>query len=276
MSLIGNAIAQQQGEPSGNAPAQQQNSPFSLIESRSDDFFKVMPSQVDHRTWLRMAQAAVKAKPEIERAASNDYAALMRALLECARLGHIPGTEDYYLTIRSGKIQGAESYKGMIQRILRSGQYSRVVAEVVYDTEYAAGKFQYDRNTDDRPRHEIDWAARTRDAKPIMSYAYAVRFDGTTTAVAIADPRAVGKARALSKGKVWQDWDETMVLKTAIRRLIEFVDTSTEDLRNQLGSIAAATEPFTTATISPPDDPTVVLDESNVIDGEIVAGEIEA
>ncbi|QDF15454.1 RecT-like DNA pairing protein [Gordonia phage Mollymur] len=271
MSLIGNALAQQQGEPSGNAPAQQQSAgPGAMIRSRSEDFFKVMPSQVDQRTWLRMAEAAVKAKPEIERAARTDPAALMRALLDCARLGHIPGTEDYYLTIRSNKIQGAESYKGMIQRILRSGLYTKVVAEVVYDVEHQAGKFHWDPNDDsqDRPKHEIDWVARSGDAKPVMSYAYAVLRDGKATKVALATPRTIAKVKAMSRGQIWDKWDETMILKTAVRMLIDFVQTSTEDMR--LGNAGMVTEPFVTATVSPPNDPTVVLDESTVIEGEVI------
>ncbi|AXH70471.1 RecT-like ssDNA annealing protein [Gordonia phage Daredevil] len=275
MSLIGNAIAEQNGEPSGNLPQQQKPaSPAAMVRSRSEDFFKVLPGQVEQRAWLRMAEAATKATPEIERAALNDRAALMRALLECARLGHIPGTDDYYLTVRSGKIQGAESYKGMIQRILRSGQYVRVVAEVVYDSEYRAGKFQYDRNVDERPRHEIDWAARDGSSKPIMSYAYAVRADGTTSEVKLADPRYLAKVRAQSRGKVWEQWDEIMVLKTAIRMLIDFVDTSSEDRRSV--GVAAATDAFSSATTPPPSDPNVVPNqaavdaESTVIEGEVV------
>ena len=253
MSQISQAMQQQ-----ANTQVQQQSQPMGvvdLVQGQFNEFAKVMPSQVDKVAWVRMAQSAINKNVEVKAAAERDPQSLMFALIDCARLGHTPGTDEFYLTVRSGKVQGSEGYKGMIQRILRSGQYSKVVAEAVFDSEMAT--FRFDPNVDDRPHHTIDYLARTKDTKPVMSYAYAVRTDGSTSKVAIADPRYLAKIRAQSRGKVHDAWDETMVLKSSIKQLINYVDTSTEDRRNVGAHVM--NDAFQTATIMPPSNPMTIV-----------------
>jgi recombination protein RecT len=84
----------------------------------------------------------------------------MVALLDAARQGLEPGTEQYYLTVRSGKVLGVRGYQGEIELIYRAGAVSSVIAEVVYDQRQVrlpAGPRR-------KPRHEIDWDAEDRGA----------------------------------------------------------------------------------------------------------------
>jgi hypothetical protein len=86
----------------------------------------------------------------------------LAALLDAARLGLEPGTEQYYLTPRKVKgrleILGIVGYQGYIELMYRAGAVSSVVAEVVYSND----KFTVPAGPDERPVHEIDWDADDR------------------------------------------------------------------------------------------------------------------
>ncbi|MBM4575649.1 hypothetical protein GS415_04855 [Rhodococcus hoagii] len=214
----------------GAVARQQQNNPAAMIQSRGSDFARVLPKQIKNPdAWIRLAESAIAKSKPLQDAARNDPAALMRALMLCASLGHTPGTDHFYLVPVKGKIEGWESYKGIIRRILNTGEYDRVVAEVVYEGE----DFEFDPNLDLKPMHKVDWAGRNKGMKPLMSYAYAVHHDGSPTRVAIADPGYIQRVKDASKnsGGVWKAWDDAMYLKCAIKRLDGFVKTSSEDMR---------------------------------------------
>src|SRR5258708_39205970 len=57
------------------------------------------------------------------------------ALMQCASLGHMPGTDEYYLTPRMDhgrpKVLGIEGYKGVVERMYRSGAVAKVIAREV-------------------------------------------------------------------------------------------------------------------------------------------------
>lgn len=211
----------------GAALARQQNDPATLIQSRQADFYKVLPEQLRDPRWIRLAESAVNKSPQLQNAARSNPASLMQALLKCASLGHEPGGNDFYLVPQKGGIEGWESWRGILKRILFSGKYSKVVAEVVYEGE----EFEFDPNNDSRPRHKIDFLARSKGAKPLMSYAYAVHLDGTPSMVAVADPGHIAKIRAGKTGPTWNQWDTQMYLKSAIKKLEPWVDKSAEDKR---------------------------------------------
>jgi recombination protein RecT len=104
----------------------------------------------------------------------------MGALMDAARLGLEPGTEQYYLTPRKVKgrleIQGIRGYQGEIELIYRAGAVSSVIVEVVYSND----KFRVRPGRDERPIHEIDWDADDRGELRLV-YAYAVMKDGATS-----------------------------------------------------------------------------------------------
>ncbi|QBP33291.1 RecT-like DNA pairing protein [Gordonia phage BrutonGaster] len=201
--------------------------PVQVIYSHAKEIQNVLEKGTDMDRWLQMARLAVMRDPNLVNAAKRDPGSLMQAILDCAEKGHIPGTEDYYLVPRKGGIQGMESWKGIAKRIMRSGRYQSIVAEVVYEGE----EFDFNPNTMDRPVHKINYMARTSGA-PVMSYAYAVDHEGKPSTVAIADPRYIAKVKANSRGTVWADWDEAMYRKTSVKMLVDYVDTSSTDRRD--------------------------------------------
>lgn len=241
----------------GTVAVRQQNDPASLIQSRQSDFFKVLPEQLRDPRWIRLAESAVAKTPALQNAARANPASLMQALLKCATLGHEPDGVHFYLVPQKGGVEGWESYKGLHKRIMNSGQYSKVVAQVVYVGE----KFVFNPNDDAKPTHEIDYPLRANGAKPLLSYAYAVQHDGSPSAVAVADPAHIAKIRAGKSGPTWNSWDEQMYLKSALKKLEPWVDKSAEDLRSRtrvevgapVGEPAAAEAVFDAEIIDDPD-----------------------
>ena len=225
-----------------NAVAVRDNGPAGMIEQYKGDLAMVMPSHVKPDTFVRLAVSVLRRDKNLMMAAANNPAALMGALMESARLGLEPGTEQYYLTPRKVKgrleIQGIRGYQGEIELIYRAGAVSSVIVEVVREKD----TFQYSPGRDERPHHDIDWDAADR-GKLRLVYAYAVMKDGATSKVVVLNRAKVMEAKAMSSGSSseyspWQKHEEAMWMKTAAHRLTKWVPTSAEYLREQLRAVA--------------------------------------
>ena len=97
-------------EAASKQVATRDNSPAGLIKQYADDFKTVLPSHVKPDTWVRLAQGALKkgkkrpdGKTDLEVAAANNPGVFLAAVLDAARLGLEPGTEQFYLTPRKVK-----------------------------------------------------------------------------------------------------------------------------------------------------------------------------
>src|SRR6266496_3976960 len=125
----------------------------------------VKPSAV-----IRVTQGALRRNPKLLDAAIANPQSLLYALLDCARLGHEPDTDDYYLVPFGNEVTGIEGYKGIIERMFRAGGVSSVVAQVVRQRDRYASRGE---NTP--PLHEYDDFASADDRGPMRgAYAYAI------------------------------------------------------------------------------------------------------
>ena len=270
------------------AVAKVDNTPGGMVRRYSGDFSAVLPSHIRPDTWVRLAQGALKkgkrvAAPgggsctELELAALNNPGVFMASLMEAARLGLEPGTEQYYLTPRKvrGKLEilGIVGYQGYIELMYRAGAISSVVVECVY----ANDGFVYRPGIDERPQHEIDWDAEDRGALRLV-YAYAVMRDGATSKVVVLNRAAINKIKASAQGanseySPWNTHEPSMWMKSAARQLQKWVPTSAE-YRRALKEL----EETTGATFAPPapgDAASVDItehwaDDDSVLDGEVV------
>lgn len=270
------------------AVATRDNSPSGLVKNFSSDFAMVLPSHIKPETWVRLAQGALKkgkrirldgggTATELEIAANNNPAVFLSSLLDAARLGLEPGTEQYYLTPRKVKgqleILGIVGYQGYIELMYRAGAISSVVAECVY----ANDTFTYQPGVHERPLHEIDWDAAERGALRLV-YAYAVMGDGATSKVVVLNRAAIQKIKASAQGantdySPWKTHEAAMWLKSAVRQLAKWVPTSSEYMRERLRAAGSVASETTAAYAS--FAPTVELGEDaysneSVVDGEIV------
>lgn len=240
------------------------NGPGSMIARYEGDFATVAPAHIKPETFVRLGQGLLRRNDALRKAAERNPGSLLSALLECARLGHEPGTEAFYLVPFGSEVTGIEGYRGQVERMYRAGAVASVKAEVVFSND----QFDYDPAMD-RPVHKIDWFADDRGEMKLV-YAYAVMHDGSTSKVVVMNKKKVDEHKAVSKSanssdSPWKKWPESMWLKTAIHELEKWVPTSAEYRREQLRAAAEA-DSARQAPAAPPVDP----DTGEIHDAELV------
>lgn len=261
------------------ALARKESGPGALVKQYSGDFASVLPSHVKADTWVRLAQGALKkgkrgpdGRFELETAAANNPGVFLAALLDAARLGLEPGTEQYYLTPRKVKgrleILGIVGYIGHIELMYRAATVTSVIAEVVYSNDV----FRYQPGRDEVPVHEIDWDAEDR-GKLRLVYAYA-RMGDAVSKVVVLNRSDITRIKASSQGSdsdysPWKLHEAAMWLKSAVRQLQKWVPTSAEYQRELMRASAEAAR---VADESPTPMP-APADVDDVLDGQIVADE---
>src|SRR5262245_15380133 len=80
--------------------------PTAMVERFADDFAKVLPSHIKPATFVRLAVGALRRDDKLRQAAVETPGSLMVALLDAARQGLEPATEQYYLVPRRRSVQG--------------------------------------------------------------------------------------------------------------------------------------------------------------------------
>lgn len=261
------------GNTVGNAVAQQDkaNSLQDLIVKYQDDYAKVLPQHVDSAHWVRLAQGLLRRNPDLARVASGNPGSFMSALLECARLGHEPGTEQFALVVFGNEVVGIEQYQGEIERMYRAGAVQTVIAEVVRKNDY----FHW--QPGHMPQHDADWFAPTETRGDLVGvYAYAILNGGGISKVVVMGAEEIGKHRDVARTDVmWRKWPEAMWRKTAIHELEKWVPTSAEYQRERLRALAEADTIRQQATFARVDSTEVErpdhVDEDGVIEGEVEA-----
>lgn len=265
-------------ETVSTAVATVDHSPRGMIAQYRNDFTAVLPTHIKPATWVRLAQGALKKgrkqgnRFELEIAAENNPAGFLAYLLDAARLGLEPGTEQYYLTPRKVKgrleVLGIVGYQGYIELMYRAGAISSVVAEVVY----SGDRFEFQPGRDEIPDHRIDWDAPDRGTLRLV-YAFARMKDGATSKVVVLNAADIKRIKKSSQGadseySPWQTNEPAMWLKSAVRQLAKWVPTSAEYITAQLRAERATDEPAPMPAPRPDLPDVSRLDE--VIDGEIV------
>jgi recombination protein RecT len=277
-------------ETVSNAVAQRQNTPGELIKQYSSSFATVLPTHVKPETWVRLAQGALKKGKrieapnqkdpdhrfhgmfELEVAATNNPGAFLAALLDAARQGLTPGTEEYYLTPRKVKgqreILGITGYQGYVELMYRAGAVSSVVVEVVRENDF----YRYKRGHDRLPVHEFKPFAREAERGPIVgSYAYAEMVTGAVSKVVELNQDDIDRIRKVNPASgsdysPWTNWEAAMWMKSAARQLRKWVPTSAE-FRKEMARAAGeaqrvATQPDMPAGVDQP--------QGDVLEGEVL------
>ena len=259
------------------AEAPEEAAPVLAMWQRKDQFTRVLPKSVDVDAFLGTAAAALYADekkpgqktPTLMEAAAAHPLSLVTTLMRCAALGHMPGTDEYYLHVRKGKITGTEGYRGVVERMYRSGAVRKVIVREVC----AKDRFRFIEGADDRPYHITGGgsdgddgtgagffgANGSRDRGPMVgAYAYAELADGAISRVVLLDRDDVMAARAASEAadsdySPWNRLDagpdhpelrgRSMWWKTAAKRLEPWVPTSAEYRRQMMAAAATGALP---------------------------------
>ncbi|QFU94641.1 recombinase RecT [Amycolatopsis sp. YIM 10] len=247
-----------------SAVAQQRDSsPAALVRKYRTDFATVLPSHIKPETWLRIATGALRRSPQLANAAEKNPTSLLVALLDAARKGLEPGTEQYYLvprkTKRGPEVLGITGYQGEVELMYRAGAVSSVKVEVVreHDT------FAYNPGEHDRPVHEINWRANRGDL--VLAYAYAKMRDGATSNVSVLSAEDIAVILSKAEGadspfSPWQWNPKAMWLKSAAHQLAKWVPTSAERVW----------QPDGPPPETPPAAPVTLPTAEDVVDAEVV------
>jgi recombination protein RecT len=276
------------------AVATRETGPVTLMWGRKKHFDAVLPAHVDVTSFLGTAAGALYGNKDLMEAATRSPDSLIVALMRCAALGHQPGTDEFYLTPRKRKgvpeILGIEGYRGIVERMYRSG----AVASVVVREVCAGDSFRYVEGVDDKPVHSAggegstgaDFFGKTGSrsrGEMVGVYAYAILTTGAVSRVVLLTrddvlaARDAGGYRADDAYSPWNRMDggkdhpefkgRSMWWKTAARRLEPWVPTSAEYRREQLRASATAAG-LTAPQQHQPSAP--VPPDSGIVDAEIV------
>lgn len=277
---VGNAVAQRREDRTA----------IDFMMSKRSHLRTVLPKSVDVDAFVGTAAGALYGNKLLMEYAIGNVDSLFVALMKCAVLGHMPGTEEFYLTPRKdkgrGKVLGIEGYRGVIERMYRSGAVSKVVVREVCENDY----FLYVEGEMDKPVHKWGGDGNTGGsffkAKPrgpmVGVYAYAQLLTGAVSRVVtlteddVLAARDSGGYKPADEYTPWNRLDggaahpefkgRSMWWKTGAKRLEPWVPTSAEYRRESLRASAAAVEharrPELPAAPAPSD--------GQVVDAEIV------
>lgn len=247
------------------AVEQRDQSPTMLVANYRDDFAAVLPSHLPPAAFVRLAQGVLRRDANLMRAAANNPGSLMTAMLDCARLGHEPGTPAYYFVPIKGAIEGWEGYRGVIERIYRAGAVQSVRAAVVREND----AYDYEEGMP-QPIHRYPrFASAEQRGQLIGVYAFAYMADGGISRVVEMGREEVLKHRDMNPSNKrpdspWLKWEDSMWLKCAAHELEKWVPSSTEYRRE----IARSTGPRVHAA-APSTHTLDALPASNAIEGEV-------
>lgn len=200
----------------------------SIIQSDKfkDAVRQALPRHLTPDRFLRVALLAVTKNPKLAECTPES---LFAAMLQVSSLGlEIDGRRAHLIPF--GKdVQVIIDYKGIVELVMRSGEVSRLHADVVCENDefsYNMGAIEF---------HRIDF--RSSRGQPYAAYALAQMKDGSiATCVLHKDEiEAVRKrSRSGNSGPWVTDWNE-MAKKTAFRRLSKWLPLSAE-LREKVES----------------------------------------
>jgi recombination protein RecT len=284
------------------AVATRESGPVKVMWSRKRHFDAVLPASVDVEAFLGTAAGALYAsdvpgkKLTLMTCAQANPDSLIIALMACAALGHMPGTDEYYLTPRLDhghpKVLGIEGYRGVIERMYRSGAVAKVVVREVCERDY----FDYREGEMDIPVHRFAtgttggafFSAAQDRGQMVGGYSYAQLTNGSFSRVVILTRDDIFAARDSGGYKPddsYSPWNRldggsdhpeftgrSMWWKTLAKRLEPWVPTSREYRREMLRASAAASEQAKPrAELSDPASaPALVNGHADIVDADIV------
>lgn len=196
------------------------------VWNKRREFANLLPADVDAEAFAGLAAAALWRDPNLAIAAMRSPDSLVVALRDCARLGHEPGTESYYLTPRGQKVLGIEGYQGVIERMYRGGGVIAVHADVITKEEDAAGQFV--RHDPAPPQHHRQLSRDTSVDNLAGVYAYAILKGGVCSRIVVMGRIEVMRHREVATTKsVWDGpFGISMWLKTPVDEVRKWVPTS--------------------------------------------------
>ena len=194
---------------------------------QSDAFREKIESALPkHLTPDRFIGVALNALNKTPALAKCTQQSLFKCFLELSQMGLEPDGRRAHLIPYGQECTLLIDYKGLVELALRNGDVARIHADVVYETEYEAGDFIYDRGRIERHVKSL----KSDRGKVIAAYAEVEFKSGTAKAEVMSVEEVEGirsRSKAGKNGPWVTDWNE-MAKKTAFRRLSKWLPLSPE------------------------------------------------
>jgi len=182
-----------------------------------------LPSHLTPDRFIGVALNALNKTPAL---ANCTQKSLFKCFLELSEMGLEPDGRRAHLIPFGKECTLLIDYKGLVELALRNGDVARIHADVVYEREYDAGDFIYDRGRIERHRKSL----MPERGKVIAAYAE-VEFKSGAAKAEVMSVEEIEGIRSRSKsgknGPWVTDWNE-MAKKTAFRRLSKWLPLSPE------------------------------------------------
>jgi recombination protein RecT len=180
---------------------------------------EALPRHLTVDRFLRVALTALTKTPKLSQCTQESF---FTSLLNLSQLGLEPDGRRAHLIPYGDQCQLIVDYKGLVELVMRSGNVSRIHADVVCEND----GFEYDRG--EIRAHRIDF--RKPRGEVYAAYAVCKLKDGTEKAEVMAKDeidKIKNRSRAGKAGPWVTDWNE-MAKKTVFRRLAKWLPLSAE------------------------------------------------
>lgn len=201
-----------------NVVANVRNEITTMIESRGDDLIKLLPSNMTKDKFIRITFNQFNKNPKLF---SCSKVSIVDSVMCSAELGLYPSslTGHAYLVPYSDQCQLQVGYQGYIELAKRSGYYSSIICEAVYEKD----AFEYVLGSNPKIKHIPSLKDR---GNKIGYYAIAFLKEGSNhlykfmTIEEIESYRP--KIKRNEKYDFWVNYPEQMHKKTVIKQLLKF------------------------------------------------------
>jgi recombination protein RecT len=203
------------------------------IDKMRDEFGKVLPSHVTPEMYARVVITCVQKSPKLMECGIESF---LGALMDCARLGLMPGTPEAALVPYGKTCTLIPQWQGLVAMMYHSGRVESVIAGIIREAD--EWYFVPSRRPPDDFHHAPDRIVKA--GTETHAYAFAWLAGGNRSRVVllsedegvyIRNRWSQGYLRAEANGKKDSPWHTdfwAMTRKSAVRRLFDWVPTSPE------------------------------------------------
>lgn len=198
---------------------------------RAAKFDEILPSFMRDKAkdFVRLAMVDIPRNDNLARIAQQFPQKIVSSLMDCARLGLMPGPLGHvYLVPFGDEVQIITGYKGLVALARRSGEVMRVDVGVIYHDD----DFVFVRGDNPRFEHIPNLrSGRRTDNDIVAAYAFAYDRDGRNIGGDVmtrADVDAIRRRSKTGSSGPWKSDYAEMAKKTAVRRASKLWPVSTE------------------------------------------------
>lgn len=293
-STVRGAVADKGGPAEGKPPGAQvaERDPLrELLDRLKPEVEKQLPQHIKADYFLRVVLSGLKSSRSAQALANCERPTLWAAILEAARYGLMPFTDEGAIVPFGKTATFVPQYQGLVQMFYRTGQVAKVTAKLIHRNDRWALRYGDGGGFWHEPLL-VDAEGNAPDRGPaVLAYCYVTLRDGSRTevetvtrqeAIEVRDTRSKSYQRANTSqyGKpptldsAWHTDFDAMWLKTAVRRQAKWAPKSPELV--ELLRADAERDSLHPSTFEPggpaaswPGDPD--YDTGKILDGEVIS-----